>query len=59
MNQLCISASGETFSMLAINLLLQFVHHRGLHRLHIRKSEKLPGFQRRAIYFNVYFHVRS
>jgi len=30
-----------------------------LHRLYIRKSEKLPGFQRRAIYFDVYLHVRS
>ena len=40
------------------HLLLQFVHHRRLHRLHIRKSEKLPGFERRAIYFDVNLHVR-
>src|SRR6202012_5527525 len=26
---------------------------------HIGKSEKLPGFQRRAIYFNIYLHVHS
>ena len=25
----------------------------------IRKSEELPGLERRAIYFNVYLHVRS
>jgi hypothetical protein len=30
-----------------------------LHRLHIRQSEKLPGFEGRAVYFNVYLHVRS
>jgi hypothetical protein len=38
--------------------MLQPVHHRGLHRRHIRKAEKLPGFLGRAIYFNVYLHVR-
>ena len=58
-NQLCISASGETFSMLAIICLLEVFHDRGLHRLHIRKPEELPGFERRAIYFNVYLHVHS
>ena len=58
-NQLCISASGETFSMLASHLVLQFLHHRRLHRLHIRKPEELPGLERRAVYFNVYLHVRS
>jgi len=30
-----------------------------LHRLQIRKTEKLPRFQGRAIDFDIYLHVRS
>jgi hypothetical protein len=30
-----------------------------LHRLHVWKTEKLPGLQRRAIHFDVNFHDRS
>ena len=58
-SQLCISASGETFWILSIIWLLEFFHDRRLHRLHIRKSEKLPRLQRRAVYFNVNLHVHS
>src|SRR4051794_26437182 len=38
---------------IADHLLLEPVHHRVLHRLHIGETHKLPGFLRRAIYFNV------
>ena len=55
-SQLCINASGETFWILSIICLLQLLHHRRLHRLHIRKPEKLPGFERRAVDFNVNLH---
>src|SRR5829696_3543601 len=41
------------------HLLLHLVHHGGLHRRDVGQSEKLPGLQRRAIYFDVNFHDRS
>ena len=59
MNQLCISDSGETLSMLAIICCCSLSMTAVCIGCNIGKSEKLPGLEGRAIYFDVYLHGRS
>jgi len=57
-NQVCIRDSGYLLDI-GGHLLLQFFHDGGLHGLKVRQAEELPGFQGRAVDFDINLHFRS